>query len=217
LFGLIAVAGFTGGAANYEFNVSGRSWWESSDDAQATFNAGMEGLTVSTMAAVVAMEAAVALPAVVVEAGIAVNNPQIASWGFEQMGLNAATKACNLITPEMNFPDESVYPEYENGIFPSDIQYHRPYIRQWVRKEVESAAPKTSDGRFIDPNTNEPIDGPYDLGHGYGNEYHREVEEAKKERLTQKEFNNRMNNPKKYQIESRSSNRGHRYEKPRGY
>ncbi len=89
----------------------------------------------------------------------------------------------------------------------------RPYIRKDVRKEVEERAPKTADGRFIDPNTGEPIEGKPDLAHRYGNEFHREKAKAEAEGLSQKEFNDRMNNPDLYQLEKPSSNRSHRFEK----
>jgi RHS repeat-associated protein len=93
-----------------------------------------------------------------------------------------------------------------------EITYHRPYIRNTVRQEVENQAPRTEDGRFIDPNTFEPIDGQYDLGHVPGHEYWREAAQAQAEGLTQQEFNNRMNNPDYYQIENPFSNQSHRFE-----
>lgn len=67
----------------------------------------------------------------------------------------------------------------------------------------------------IDPNTHQPIDGKPDLGHKHGNEFWRERDAAQKEGLTQKQFNDRMNDPKKYQLEDPASNRSHRFEKPR--
>ena len=94
-------------------------------------------------------------------------------------------------------------------------ELHRPYIRKSVREAVENAAQKTADGKFIDPNTGKVIDGKYDLGHKPGNEFWREKAKAEGEGLTQKEFNDRMNDPGKYQIEDPSSNRSHRYEQKR--
>lgn len=78
--------------------------------------------------------------------------------------------------------------------------------------DVEKRAPRNADGKFLDPNTYEEIDGPYDLGHVTGHEYWREEAQATAEGLSQREFNDRMNNPDFYQIESPSSNRSHRYE-----
>jgi hypothetical protein len=88
----------------------------------------------------------------------------------------------------------------------------RPYIRKSVRKAVESKAPKTASGLFIDPNTRKPIMGKYDLGHKRGNEFWREKAKAEAEGLTQKQFNDRMNNSDLYRIEDPASNRSHRYE-----
>ncbi len=92
-------------------------------------------------------------------------------------------------------------------------ELRRPYIRNDVRAEVEARAPKTADGKFIDPNTGEVIEGKYDLGHKPGNEFRTEQAKAQSEGLTQKQFNDRMNNPDKYQIESPSANRSHAFEK----
>jgi len=44
---LTAVAAFAGAAAYHQFHVSGRSWWESPEDAQATFNAGHQASTLA--------------------------------------------------------------------------------------------------------------------------------------------------------------------------
>ena len=92
---------------------------------------------------------------------------------------------------------------------------HRPYIRQEVRQEVENRAQKNSKGQFLDANTHKPIDGKYDLGHKPGHEFWREAEKAEKEGLTQEQFNNRMNNPDLYHIESPHENRSHSHEMPK--
>lgn len=92
---------------------------------------------------------------------------------------------------------------------------HRPYIRQDVRQEVENRAQKNSKGQFLDANTHQPIVGKYDLGHKSGHEFWREVEKAEKEGLTQEQFNNKMNNPDYYHIESPHENRSHFHELPR--
>lgn len=92
---------------------------------------------------------------------------------------------------------------------------HRPYIRQEVRQEVESRAQKNSKGQFLDANTNKPIDGKYDLGHKSGHEFWREQAKAEKEGLTQEQFNDKMNNPDLYQIESPHENRSHSHEMPK--
>ena len=89
---------------------------------------------------------------------------------------------------------------------------YRPYIRSEVRTEVERRAEKNEQGRFLDANTGEPIEGKYDLGHKYGHEYRREAEQAEKEGLTQQEFNDRMNDADYYQIEEPHENRSHAHE-----
>lgn len=89
----------------------------------------------------------------------------------------------------------------------------RPYIRKWVREAVEEKAARDPLGRFIDPNTNMPIEGKYDLGHKPGDEFWRWKAEAEAEGLSQKEFNELMNDPSLYQIESPHNNRSRKYEK----
>jgi hypothetical protein len=89
----------------------------------------------------------------------------------------------------------------------------RPYIRKATRAEVEAAAPRDSLGRAIDPNTRLPIEGKPDLGHKPGHEFWREKQQAEIEGLSQREFNDRMNDSGKYQLENPSSNRSRRYEK----
>jgi hypothetical protein len=92
------------------------------------------------------------------------------------------------------------------------VDLHRPYIRKSVRDEVEARAPKDEHGNFVDPNTGESIIGKYDLGHVKDHEFRTEKANAEKEGLTQKQFNDRMNNPDLYQIEDPASNRSHKYE-----
>jgi RHS repeat-associated protein len=98
---------------------------------------------------------------------------------------------------------------------PSTTTLRRPYIRQGVRAEVEARAPRTADGRFIDPNTGEPINGTPDLGHRPGHEFWREQARAQERGWTQQQFNDYMNNPDFYQLENPSTNRSHRFEQPR--
>jgi hypothetical protein len=64
----------------------------------------------------------------------------------------------------------------------------------------------------LDPNTGRPIKGTPDVGHKRGHEFRKEKARGEAEGMTQKEFNDRMNNPDLYQLEDRSSNRSHRYE-----
>lgn len=89
---------------------------------------------------------------------------------------------------------------------------HRPYIRSSTRAEVENRAEKNENGQFLDANTGKPIEKSYDLGHKPGHEFRYEKAQAEREGLTQKEFNDRMNNPDYYQIEDPASNRSHKFE-----
>lgn len=91
---------------------------------------------------------------------------------------------------------------------------HRPYIRNSTRQEVENRAEKNEKGQFLDANTGKAIENNYHLGHKYGHEFRYEKAQAEKEGLTQKEFNDRMNNPDLYQIEDPKSNMSHKYESP---
>jgi RHS repeat-associated protein len=101
------------------------------------------------------------------------------------------------------------------GSFGPSTNLHRPYIRVGVWAEVEARAPRAADGRPIDPNNLQPIDGTPDLGHKTGREFWREKAQAEREGLTQPQFNDRMNNPDLYQLEDPASNRSHRHERPR--
>jgi RHS repeat-associated protein len=89
---------------------------------------------------------------------------------------------------------------------------HRPYIRKSVRQTVEAKARRTADGRWIDANTRTPFDGKYDLGHKRGHEFKTMKRRAEEKGMTQKDFNDYMNNPDFYQIEKPSINRSHKYE-----
>lgn len=89
---------------------------------------------------------------------------------------------------------------------------HRPYIRKSTREAVEARAPRDAEGRPLDPNTGNPIEGKPDLGHKRGHEFRRERAAAEAEGLKQRQFNDRMNNADLYQLEDPSSNRSRRFE-----
>lgn len=90
--------------------------------------------------------------------------------------------------------------------------YHRPYLRESVKQEIYNHSPMDRMGRYLDANTGRPIIGTPDIGHKPGHEYWREVQNAYKARLTQAEFNDKMNNPNLYQLEDPHNNRSHIYE-----
>ncbi|MBI4871986.1 MAG: HNH/ENDO VII family nuclease [Candidatus Riflebacteria bacterium] len=75
-------------------------------------------------------------------------------------------------------------------------------------------SPRAPDGRPIDPNTRRPIDGRPDIGHRPEHEFRRERSLVEQDRLSQQEFNERMNDPHLYQLEEPLSNRCHRFEPP---
>ena len=89
---------------------------------------------------------------------------------------------------------------------------HRPYIRQAVRRIVEGRAKRTTDGKFIDPNTGKKIIGKYYFGHKSGVEFWRMLRYAIEHKMTQSEFNDFCNNPDYYQIEDPMSNMSHIFE-----
>jgi len=91
--------------------------------------------------------------------------------------------------------------------------FSRPYIRQEVKDEVFKNAKRDYLGRILDANTKKPINGSPDIGHIPGHEFWRESQKAEALKLTQPEFNDKMNNPKFYQIEDPLLNRSHIYEK----
>lgn len=92
------------------------------------------------------------------------------------------------------------------------IELRRPYIRKSTREAVEARAPRDASGRPLDPNTGRSIEGKPDLGHKRGSEFRRAKAKAEAEGLTQKEFNDRMNNPDMYQLEDPSTNRSRVFE-----
>jgi hypothetical protein len=90
---------------------------------------------------------------------------------------------------------------------------HRPYIRKATREAVEAGAAKKGD-KFLDANTEEIIEGDYQLGHKPGYEYSKYEKWAEERGMTQEEFNDMMNNPDIYQIEDPISNMSHQFEAP---
>jgi len=90
---------------------------------------------------------------------------------------------------------------------------NRVKLRKGTIEEIKNNAPKTSDGRYIDPNTLQPIDGPYDIGHKTGQEWRTRKKMHQERGSTRKEVIDSENNSDLYQIENRSSNRSHKYEK----
>jgi hypothetical protein len=104
------------------------------------------------------------------------------------------------------------FPDDDEDSCQKNHYLHRPYIRKATRKAVETNAPRDTQGRPIDPNTHQPIDGKPDLGHVKHFEYWRMRDQAESDGLTQPQFNDLMNNPRLYQLEDPPSNRSRQYE-----
>ena len=95
------------------------------------------------------------------------------------------------------------------------LTLRRPYIRNSTRQAVLDSAPRGPNGEWIDANTRELFTENYHLGHKYGQEFWRMRNQAIENGLTQKHFNDLMNDPDLYQIERPINNWSHKYEKPR--
>lgn len=108
---------------------------------------------------------------------------------------------------------------------------HRAYIRKSTRAEIEKITDKKQwefkqdkrnytkefngkvrNGQLMDANTGKRIRGKADIGHRSGYEERVMRECAERMHLSQKDYNNLMNNPKLYQFEDHRSNRSHKYE-----
>lgn len=93
-------------------------------------------------------------------------------------------------------------------------ELRRPYLRKATREAIQNAAPKTKDGKFIDPNTGKVIEGKFHYGHKFGMEHRRLKAEAEAKNMSQKEFNEHINNrPEHFQVEDPISNMSHQFEK----
>ena len=117
-------------------------------------------------------------------------------WSNSPYNINVETYKPNL-TPPATQAEPALY---------------RPYIRQAVRRIVAGRAKRTTDGKFIDPNTGKKIIGKYHFGHKSGVEFWRMLRYAIEHKMTQSEFNDFCNNPDYYQIEDPMSNMSHIFE-----
>lgn len=88
------------------------------------------------------------------------------------------------------------------------------FVRKATRKAVEDRTPWTADGRFIDENTNLPIDGPYHLGHRPGQGWRKTQAQAREEGWSRRQLIEHQNNPDIYVIEDPISNMSHQHEMP---
>lgn len=95
----------------------------------------------------------------------------------------------------------------------TDYLGYRPSLRVTTKEEIREAAPKNSDGDFIDPNTGQVVpSGAADIGHKPGHEWRCIKEKALTQAWTVQEFLDYINDPELYQMEDPVSNRSHQYE-----
>jgi len=94
-----------------------------------------------------------------------------------------------------------------------DALKNRVKLRKETKEAIKKAAPKTKDGRYIDPNTRKPIKkGEEVYGHKTGEEWSKYKKDPANKNKTRKEVIEDQNDPKKYQIEDRKSNASHKFE-----
>jgi len=95
----------------------------------------------------------------------------------------------------------------------ADAMKNRVKLQKATKEAITDAAPKTKDGRFIDPNTGKAIEkGQKVYGHKTGQEWSKYKKDPANQNKTRKEVIKDQNDPKKYQIEDKKSNASHKYE-----
>jgi RHS repeat-associated protein len=95
-----------------------------------------------------------------------------------------------------------------------DSRYSRVTLREMTKSSIRDAAPRDSDGNYIDPNTGQiiPKEGPFHYGHRPTFEYWRNRDLALSQEWSREEFITYENDPSHYQIEDPYNNLSHRYE-----
>jgi RHS repeat-associated protein len=153
---LIGIASFAGGAAVYEFNVSGRSWYESPDDAYATFSAGMNGFVAGVGAALTLGSTAAMVPDAAMYYGASTGNSSAYSWGATQNGyLPPSTLPPSTVSPSTisstgtsysknQFNGRNVY--YKDGSFDWNYVDPKTGLTNFERAQ-KGLAPIGTDGR----------------------------------------------------------------------
>ncbi|MFE5171359.1 DUF4157 domain-containing protein [Streptomyces sp. NPDC056634] len=90
----------------------------------------------------------------------------------------------------------------------------RPNLWAATKAAIRKAA-KTLNGKFLDANTEEVIEGTPEYGHKWGKENRRLVLEAAERGMSQEQFNRWVNeHPEWFQLETLENNRSRRFEKP---
>ncbi len=95
------------------------------------------------------------------------------------------------------------------------LELRRPSLWQATKDAIRKAAKRNSEGKFLDANTGEVIQGEPVYGHKWGREHRRLVLEASAKGMSQDEFNAWVNaHPEWFQLETEANNLSHRFEKP---
>jgi RHS repeat-associated protein len=95
----------------------------------------------------------------------------------------------------------------------SNAMKNRVKLQKETKEIIKNNAPKTKDGRFIDPNTGKPIEkGQEVYGHKTGQEWSKYKKASENKDKSRKEVIKDQNNPNIYQIEDKKSNASHKYE-----
>lgn len=108
----------------------------------------------------------------------------------------------------------STHIERPTTIVKEGVADGRVKLRTATKEAISKNAPKDKNGNFIDPNTGQviPAGSKFDIGHKPGYEWRCIVEAAITYGWTRQELIDYANNPNLYQVETRSSNRSHKYE-----
>jgi chromosome segregation ATPase len=97
----------------------------------------------------------------------------------------------------------------------ASLELKRPSLWQSTKDAIKKAAKKNKDGKFLDANTGEVIEGEPVYGHKYGRENRRLILEASEKGMTQEQFTQWVNDhPEWFQTETKANNESHRFEKP---
>ncbi len=94
------------------------------------------------------------------------------------------------------------------------LELKRPGLWDSTKQKIRAAA-KKKDGKFLDANTGEPIEGEPVYGHIKGREHRRLVLKATEQGMTQEQFTKWVNDhPEWFQLETKANNESHAFELP---
>jgi hypothetical protein len=95
------------------------------------------------------------------------------------------------------------------------LELQRPALSASTKATIRQAAKTNAEGKFLDANTGEVIEGEPVYGHKYGREHRRLVIEAREKGMNQEQFTRWVNeHPDWFQLETKANNESHRFEKP---